>query len=77
MIRSSSIVIADSVYRLPWRLLSADLVAFSHLQFSQIRGRQPYLNVRKTLYVILTWGGIRALTFLGKFVTCPDSSGHG
>jgi hypothetical protein len=24
----------------------------SHLQFSQIRGRQPYLNVRKNLYVI-------------------------
>ena len=35
-----------------WRLLLADLVAFSHLQFSQIRGRQPDLNVRKTLYVI-------------------------
>jgi hypothetical protein len=33
-------------------LLLADLVAFSHLQFSQIRGRQPYLNVRKNLYVI-------------------------
>src|SRR5215472_8479333 len=30
----------------------ADLVAFSHLQFSQIRGHQPYLNVRKILYVI-------------------------
>ena len=30
----------------------AGLVAFSHLQFSQIRGRQPYLNVRKILYVI-------------------------
>ena len=28
------------------------LVAFSHLQFSQIRGRQPYLIVRKILYVI-------------------------
>src|SRR5262249_35340526 len=27
-------------------------VAFSHLQFSQIRGRQPYLIVRKILYVI-------------------------
>jgi hypothetical protein len=30
---------------------SAHLVAFSHLQVSQIRGRQPYL-VRKILYVI-------------------------
>src|SRR5262249_26649766 len=43
---------ADSVYRLTWRLLLAGLVAFSHLQFSQIRGRQPYLIVRKILYVI-------------------------
>src|SRR4029077_14982100 len=32
---------------------SCCLVAFSHLQFSQIRGRQPYLFVRKILYVIL------------------------
>ena len=31
---------------------SAHLVAFSHLQVSQIRGRQPYLFVRKILYVI-------------------------
>jgi hypothetical protein len=30
----------------------AVLVAFSHLQFSQIRGRQPYSNVRKIHYVI-------------------------
>jgi hypothetical protein len=30
----------------------AGLVAFSHLQFSQIRGRQPYLIVRNILYVI-------------------------
>jgi hypothetical protein len=28
---------------------------FSHLQFSQIRGRQPYLIVRNILYVILGW----------------------
>jgi hypothetical protein len=28
------------------------LVAFSHLQFSQIRGRQPYSIVRKIHYVI-------------------------
>jgi hypothetical protein len=41
------------VYRLTWRLPLAGLVAFSHLQFSQIRGRQPYLIVRKILYVIL------------------------
>ena len=31
------------MYRLTWRLPLAGLVAFSHLQFSQIRGRQPYL----------------------------------
>src|SRR5215510_11398837 len=37
---------------LTWRLPLAGLVAFSHLQFSQIRGRQPYLIVRKILYVI-------------------------
>jgi hypothetical protein len=30
----------------------AGLVAFSHLQVSQIRGRQPYLIVRNILYVI-------------------------
>src|SRR5215831_1179693 len=40
------------MYRLTWRLLLADLVAFSHLQVSQIRGRQPYLIVRNILYVI-------------------------
>jgi hypothetical protein len=40
------------VYRLTWRLPLAGLVAFSHLQFSQIPGRQPYLIVRKILYVI-------------------------
>jgi hypothetical protein len=34
------------------RLPLAGLVAFSHLQSSQIRGRQPYLIVRKILYVI-------------------------
>ena len=31
---------------------SAGLVAFSHLQFSQSRGRQPYLIVQNILYVI-------------------------
>src|SRR5215467_12257192 len=41
------------MYRLTWRLPLAGLVAFSHLQFSQIRGRQPYLIVRKILYVII------------------------
>src|SRR5262249_43286789 len=35
----------------------AGLVAFSHLQFSQIRGRQPYLIVRNILYVICCLGG--------------------
>src|SRR5262249_42138369 len=40
------------MYRLTWRLPLAGLVAFSHLQFSQIRGRQPYLIVRNILYVI-------------------------
>jgi hypothetical protein len=53
------------VYSRSWRLLLADLVAFSHLQFSQIRGRQPHLNVRKIQYVIgkspgtrFEWGAI-------------------
>ena len=40
------------MYRLTWRLLLAGLVAFSHLQFSQIRGRQPYSIVRKIPYLI-------------------------
>jgi hypothetical protein len=56
LIRSSSIVMtlfSGLVYRPTWRLPLAGLVAFSHLQFSQIRGRQPYLIVRKILYVIL------------------------
>jgi hypothetical protein len=35
--------------------LLAVLVAFSHLQFSQIRGRQPYSIVRKIPYVILAF----------------------
>ena len=51
LIRSSSIVMTlfsgISAYCLPWRLHSAGLVAFSHLQVSQIRGRQPYSIVRK------------------------------
>src|SRR5262249_9745621 len=34
------------------RLPLAGLVAFSHLQFSQIRGRQPYSIVRKIPYLI-------------------------
>jgi len=48
------------VYRLTWRLPLAGLVAFSHLQFSQIRGRQPYLIVRNILYVIYTARTARA-----------------
>jgi hypothetical protein len=40
------------VYSLSWRLLLAVLVAFGNLQFSQIRGRQPYSIVRNILYVI-------------------------
>jgi hypothetical protein len=36
-----------SPVELTWRLPLAGLVAFSHLQFSQIRGRQPYLIVRR------------------------------
>ena len=40
------------MYRRSWRLPLAVLVAFSHLQFSQIRGRQPYLIVRKIPYLI-------------------------
>ena len=51
---------ADSVYRLKWRLPLAGLVAFSHLQFSQIRGRQSYLIVRKILYVIIAFMVSRA-----------------
>src|SRR5215471_885094 len=52
---------ADSVYRLTWRLPLAGLVAFSHLQFSQIRGRQPYSIVRNIPYLIVGHsGGARA-----------------
>src|SRR5215471_17497282 len=47
---------ADSVYRLTWRLPLAGLVAFSHLQFSQIRCRQPYSIVRKIPYLITSLG---------------------
>jgi hypothetical protein len=43
----------QTVVGLPWRLPLADLVAFSHLQFSQIRGRQPYSIVRKIPYLML------------------------
>src|SRR5215471_11700439 len=53
-----------SVYRLTWRLPLAGLVAFSHLQFSQIRGRQPYLIVRKILYVIC-WRACCCNGFIG------------
>ena len=40
------------MYRLTWRPPLAGLVAFSYLQFSQIRGRQPYSIVRKIPYLI-------------------------
>src|SRR5262249_46376128 len=52
IVNRDDIVSADSVYRLTWRLPLAGLVAFRHLQFSQIRGRQPYLIVRKIPYLI-------------------------
>src|SRR5262245_11429194 len=61
----------DLVYRLIWRLPLADLVAFSHLQFSQIRGRQPYLIVRRLLYVISATIGSRFLDTAGAI--CCDS----
>jgi hypothetical protein len=57
LIRSSSIVMTSFIGPdvVSSRLLLVGLVAFSHLQYSQIRGRRPYLiNVRKTLYVIGT-----------------------
>jgi hypothetical protein len=38
----ASAAIGFSVYRLTWRLPLAGLVALNHLQFSQIRGHQPY-----------------------------------
>jgi hypothetical protein len=43
-----------------------DLVAFDHLQFSQIRGRQPYSIVRNILYVIDRRA--TSLTFIEAFV---------
>ena len=55
MIRSSSIVMTLfsglGVVSGHGGSFSAHLVAFSHLQVSQIRGRQPHLFVRKILYV--------------------------
>src|SRR5262249_1556803 len=57
LIRSSSIVMTlfsglgvVSVMAAPFL---AALVAFSHLPFSPIRSYQPYLNVRKMLFVRL------------------------
>src|SRR5215471_1857292 len=52
------------MYRLTWRLPLAGLVAFSHLQFSQIRGRQPYSIVRKIPYLII--GPMKAQGHLGR-----------
>jgi hypothetical protein len=43
---------------------------FCHLQFSQIRGRRPYPNVRKTLYVIP-----RALDLANPFDVGTSASG--
>jgi hypothetical protein len=64
------------VYRLTWRLPLAGLVAFSHLQFSQIRGRQAYSIVRNIPYLIpqLQLGG--PFSFLISMVaahTAPPS----
>jgi len=50
------------VYRLTWRPPLAGLVAFSYLQFSQIRGRQPYSIVRKIPYLILGINPMRSLS---------------
>jgi hypothetical protein len=50
------------MYRLTWRLPLAGLVAFSHLQFSQIRGRQPYSIVRKIPYLIRRRAGATAVS---------------
>jgi hypothetical protein len=62
------------VYRLTWRLPLAGLVAFSHLQFSQIRGRQPYSIVRKIPYLIVTEGGQAVVA--GATVTRGGASSH-
>jgi hypothetical protein len=42
-------LLVDHAVPAMWR----SLVAFSHLQFSQIRGRQPYSIVRKIPYLIM------------------------
>ena len=72
------------MYRLTWRLPLAGLVAFSHLQFSQIRGRQPYLIVRKILYVIHAekvscasrQAAVAAVTAAGGASPCRCQSKH-
>src|SRR4029453_3969078 len=66
------------MYRLTWRLPLAGLVAFSHLQFSQIRGRQLYLIVRKILYVILLSAGTRGVGALpdGQSALCREAAPH-
>src|SRR5215471_2118837 len=58
------------MYRLTWRLPLAGLVAFSHLQFSQIRGRQPYSIVRKIPYLIgaIKWTRLSCRTFAANAV---------
>jgi hypothetical protein len=46
------VVNRDDIVQRTWRLPLAGLVAFRHLQFSQIRGCQPYSIVRKIPYLI-------------------------
>jgi len=62
------------VYRLTWRLPLAGLVAFSHLQFSQIRGRQPYSIVRKIPYLIVEH---RSIDGPGRTVRLREQRGVG
>jgi hypothetical protein len=62
------------VYRLTWRLPLAGLVAFSHLQFSQIRSRQPYSIVRQIPYLIFSSAMTCASVRISKLVNervCP------
>ena len=47
IVNRDDIAQSDSVYPRSWRLPSADLVAFSHLQFSQIRGPPALPNCAK------------------------------
>jgi len=49
--------------------LSRRLPLVCHLQFSQIRGRQPYLIVRKILYVIARFGAASPTYLCESFCT--------